>query len=51
MAPKYKLAYFNLMGRAELTRLIFAQAGVDYEDERISNDDWATLKKGENISN
>ena len=30
-----KLIYFNLMGRAEVTRLILAQAGVSYEDKRI----------------
>ena len=29
-----KLTYFNLMGRAETTRLILAQAGVAFEDKR-----------------
>ena len=36
--PSYKLYYFNLKGRAELTRLIFAAAGVEYTDVRVS--DW-----------
>ena len=36
----YKLVYFNLKGRAELTRLIFAQAGVEYTDERVAFQDW-----------
>ena len=41
---KYTLTYFNLRGRAEVTRLIFAQAGVEYEDKRITNEQWAELK-------
>ena len=41
---KYKLTYFNLRGRAEVTRLLFAQAGVEYEDHRIESADWAKLK-------
>ena len=36
----YKLVYFNLRARAELTRLIFAQAGVEYTDERLEFQDW-----------
>jgi len=42
--PSYKLTYFQGRGRAEITRLIFAQAGVKYEDNRITGDDWKTLK-------
>merc|ERR1711892_934545 len=40
-----KLTYFNLKGRAELARLILAQAGVDYEDCRIQREEWSELKK------
>ena len=36
--PKYILTYFNARGRAELSRLIFAAANVEYTDNRI--DDW-----------
>ena len=42
-----KLTYFNLKGRAELARLILAQAEVDYEDCRIEREAWAELKTSE----
>ena len=44
---KMKLTYFNLRGRAELSRLILAQAGEDYIDERIERADWPKLKPSE----
>ena len=31
----YKLFYFNMRGFAEVNRIIFAQAGVKYEDVRF----------------
>ena len=43
--PQYKLRYFNVRGVAELTRLIFAQAGVEYTDNRIEMNEWAEEKK------
>ncbi|EDV21293.1 expressed hypothetical protein [Trichoplax adhaerens] len=42
--PSIKLTYFNGPGRAELIRLIFAQGGVDFTDERIEGKDWPELK-------
>ncbi|VDM24513.1 unnamed protein product [Toxocara canis] len=42
---KYKLIYFNSMGRAEVVRLVFAQAGVEYEDVRIEKANWPALKE------
>jgi len=42
--PKYKLYYFNGRGRAEVTRLVFAQAGMDYEDIRLDQDEWLDFK-------
>jgi hypothetical protein len=41
---KIKLSYFNFKARAELSRLILAQAGVDYEDFRIEMEDWPNHK-------
>ena len=39
-----KLTYFNLKGRAELARLILAQAEAQYEDRRITKEEWLSLK-------
>lgn len=45
MAPSYKLTYFNSRGLAEVSRLIFAYAGVDYEDVRVERGpQWDELK-------
>ena len=46
MTSKYKLYYFNGRWAAEPTRLVFAAAGVPYEDIRVSDTDWATRKSG-----
>ena len=40
----YKLIYFNFRARGEVSRLIFAQAGVKYKDERIEFKDWPQVK-------
>ena len=42
---KLKLTYFNGRGRGELSRLILAHAGVDYEDHRIGFDEWKSGMK------
>lgn len=42
--PKYRLTYFNGRGRAEVTRLMFALAGVEFEDKRIQGEEWPALK-------
>jgi len=42
--PSYKLTYFDIRGKAEIIRIIFAQLGVEYEDIRIRQDKWADLK-------
>ena len=43
----YALHYFNGRGRAEISRMIFAYAGVQYKDDRI--EDWPNTKKGNAI--
>ena len=40
----YKLTYFNSRGGAETIRFIFAQAGVAYEDNRVTFEEWPKLK-------
>ena len=42
--PTYKLIYFESRGRAEVIRFIFAQAEVQYEDKRVTQEEWAKLK-------
>lgn len=42
--PKYTLCYFNFRARAELARLLFALAGVEYEDERQIPQEWLNKK-------
>lgn len=37
--PEYKLIYFNGKGFAEISRLLFVYAGVDYEDVRFKDKD------------
>ncbi len=45
MAPKIKLIYFNAKGRAELARLVLAEAGVDYEDQRLTFEEFGKIKE------
>ena len=42
--PQYKLTYFDARGRAEIARLTFAQASVQYEDKRVNKEEWGELK-------
>uniref|UniRef100_A0A914C6E8 glutathione transferase n=1 Tax=Acrobeloides nanus TaxID=290746 RepID=A0A914C6E8_9BILA len=41
----YKLTYFPFRGRGELIRLILHYAKVPFEDNRITLEDWPSLKK------
>lgn len=40
----YKLTYFGIRGLAEPIRLVFAAAGVEYEDHRLEREAWPALK-------
>ena len=42
--PQYKLTYYNARTRAEVSRLVLAQAGMEYEDKRVSGKEWRQLK-------
>ena len=42
--PKIKFTYFNGRGLGEISRLILAQAGVEFEDQRLTPDEWKKLK-------
>ncbi|XP_051008208.1 hematopoietic prostaglandin D synthase isoform X1 [Acomys russatus] len=42
--PNYKLFYFNMRGRAEIIRYIFAYLDIKYEDYRIEQADWPNIK-------
>ena len=44
---KFTLVNFNLRGKAEVTRYLFALAGVEYEDRRVTEEEWAVLKPGQ----
>ena len=44
MADTMKLTYFNARGRAEMARLLLANAGVKYEDVRVEGESWQQLK-------
>jgi prostaglandin-H2 D-isomerase / glutathione transferase len=45
MATTYKLVYFDLKGRAELSRLIFAYCNQQYENKIIQFEEWPEYKK------
>ena len=38
------LVYFNLQGRAQPIRYALAAANVDYEDKRLTNEEWSAAK-------
>ncbi|CAH1101303.1 unnamed protein product [Psylliodes chrysocephalus] len=42
--PSYKLIYFDLPGLAEPIRLLFSYGKVPFIDQRITKEEWVTLK-------
>ena len=47
-AKKDELLYFGLKARAEATRMLYAIAGRDLEDNRITGEQWAEMKPCKN---
>ncbi|XP_033746345.1 glutathione S-transferase-like [Pecten maximus] len=43
-AKKYKVIYFDSPGRAEATRLALSAAGVDFNDVRLTSEEWQKMK-------
>uniref|UniRef100_A0A0A9WVH8 glutathione transferase n=1 Tax=Lygus hesperus TaxID=30085 RepID=A0A0A9WVH8_LYGHE len=43
--PTYKLTYLDFKGIAEAIRMIFTYMGQEFEDHRISLEDWPGVKK------
>jgi len=44
MPSTYKLVYFNMRGRAEISRLLFNYAGVKFEDCRMTFEEYGANK-------
>ena len=42
--PHHKLEYFNVTGRGELIRLLFAYSGINFEDHRVKIEEWPGTK-------
>ncbi|XP_052099380.1 glutathione S-transferase 1-like [Mytilus californianus] len=40
----YKISYFNLMGRAELSRIMLSAADKEFEDDRFEKEEWPERK-------
>lgn len=43
----YTLFYFNVKALAEPLRYLFAYGGIEYEDVRVTRDEWPALKPSE----
>ena len=48
--PNYTLYYFNGRGRAEILRMMFATAGVQYNDKRFEFNEWDKYRNGKEFS-
>lgn len=42
--PQYKLTYFNSRGFGEVARQLFVVAEQEFEDYRLKEGEWDTLK-------
>ncbi|KAH3777541.1 probable glutathione S-transferase 7 [Dreissena polymorpha] len=43
--PSYKLSYFDVRGRGELSRYLFLAAGRDFKEHRIPRAEWPNVKQ------
>ncbi|KAJ8301531.1 hypothetical protein KUTeg_020518 [Tegillarca granosa] len=48
--PTYKFMYFGVRARGELCRMVLQAAGQDFEDVRITFEEWPKLKPCEYLS-
>ncbi|XP_055298070.1 glutathione S-transferase-like isoform X2 [Sitodiplosis mosellana] len=42
--PTYKLYYFDIRGLGEQIRILLAYGGIEYEDIRITQEEWPAIK-------
>lgn len=42
--PSYKVIYFNVKALAEPLRFLLSYGNIDFEDIRVSREEWPTLK-------
>ena len=42
--PSYTLHYFDIRGRAEISRIIFHAAGIPFTDKRYTFENWPAQK-------
>lgn len=49
MAPKLTLVYFDIAGAAEPVRWVLEQGGLEWEDKRLTREEFGALKPSEFI--
>lgn len=42
--PNYKVIYFNVKALAEPLRFLLSYGNIEFEDIRVSREEWPTLK-------
>lgn len=47
--PKYVYTYFDARARGEPARMLFAAAGIPFEDRRLTQEEWPALKPSKYI--
>lgn len=50
MVAGYKLKYFAVRGTAEPIRYLFKYGNIEFEDERISREEWPELKESTKVN-